>query len=60
MNYNELLLKAVDAYHREYGENAPLPEGGKIAAVCDEGVMIISCIDGEIEVEIIEKVYRVD
>lgn len=67
MNWSEVLTKALAKYHAEYGVDTPMPQGGKIAVVCDKGVMIISAVDGEneeeadeISIEIIEKVYRVD
>lgn len=60
MNWNEALMKALKAFHKEYGENAPLPDGGKFAVVSKGGVMIISSVDGEIEIEIVEKIYQID
>lgn len=59
-DWNEIFDKALKAYHREYGDEAALPEGSKIAAVCENGVLILSSVNGEIECEIIEKVYKVD
>lgn len=58
-DWNEILQKGIEKYHREYGNDTPLPEGAKIAIVCDEGVMILSSGADDIDVEIIEKVYDV-
>lgn len=66
MDWNQALTKALEMYHAEYGVDAPMPQGGKFAVVCDKGVMIVSAVDGEdeevleINIELIEKVYKVD
>lgn len=57
----DFMSKIMDAFHKEYGEDAKFEEGETQVFELNDCTVIISVIDGELKIQVLgDKIIKVD